>query len=140
MKYKGMEVSEADGRDYKLSDKPKRMLVWDGAPYNALEKEVLGFFQGRWIAANINGTGVCQWLHAAEIPTPTVRPFKSAEELDKAVTVHGPFVLGVTSGIRYLITSYGSNALSLNGDGYTMATVMREFTFLDGAPFGVVEA
>lgn len=140
MKYNGREVEEANGTYYHLGMTPKRMFVWNfDDDAIIVEREVLGFFQGTWIAANNEGTGVTQWRHAAEIPKPTVRSFTSAEELDKAIAKHGPWVLGVTSDTRNLITSYGNSSVRVDGDGYTMVTMMKEFNFLDGAPFGVEE-
>lgn len=74
MKYNGMEVHEAEGRDYRLGMTPKKMLVWDNAQYTPFERDVLGFFNGSWVAADSCGKGVCQWLHAAEIPTEETLP------------------------------------------------------------------
>lgn len=69
MKYKGVELKEADGKDYPLGPTPrKKMLVWElddvGAP---IEREVLGCYDGEWVATH-SGGGVETWAHAAEIP------------------------------------------------------------------------
>lgn len=67
MQYNGQEVIEANGSDYQVSSKPKRMLVWvdNMEPF---EHDVLGFFNGAWLATDhING-GVDHYYHAAEIP------------------------------------------------------------------------
>lgn len=68
MKYNVMEVHEADGAEYELSPTPKKMLVWNSDNLMVVEREVLGFFKERWIAAAVGLQGVCEWEHAAEIP------------------------------------------------------------------------
>lgn len=76
MNYNGKNIEEADGKDYPLSLTTKRMLVWDNGQYSPFERDVLGFFQGFWVAADNYGKGVCQWLHAAEIPKqPTIADY-----------------------------------------------------------------
>lgn len=76
MKYNGLEVHETDGRDYKLETTTKRMLVWDDGQSAPNERDVIGFFQEFWVAADICGKGVCQWDHAAEIPKkPTIADY-----------------------------------------------------------------
>lgn len=139
MKYNGQEVKEANGEDYQLSPTPRKMLVWDHASVVAKEKEILGYHNGVWIAPYALGRGVEFYYHAAEIPTPTLRPFKSAKELDKAVIVHGPFVINVTTGTRMIISSYDNTSIRDHDNAKTMADMVNKFTFLDGAPFGVEE-
>lgn len=140
MKYNGREVEEANGTYYHLGMTPKRMFVWNfDDDAIIVEREVLGFFQGIWIAANNEGTGVTQWRHAAEIPTAKLRPFNSAVEIDKAIAEHGPYILSVTTGTRMLIASYDDTSVRDRDNTQTMEDLMNKFTFLDGAPFGVEE-
>lgn len=138
MNYKDKALEEANGADYPLGMALKKMFVWTDASVKPVERDVLGFFRGLWLTPS--AIGVCQWPHAAEIPTPKGRPFTSAEELDKAIAEHGQWLIGVHSGARYLITSYGNSSVRIDGDGYTMMSMMKDFKFLDGTPCGVKEA
>lgn len=68
MKYNGMELKEADGKDYPPSA-PKSMLVWDKNHIICHVREVIGFINGRWAAVDgAKGAGTCDWDYAAEIP------------------------------------------------------------------------
>lgn len=68
MQYNGQEVIEANGSDYQVSSKPKRMLVWPDGVVHPLEEDVLGFFNGFWLTTDHVNGGVHHFPHAAEIP------------------------------------------------------------------------
>lgn len=68
MKYKGMEVTEANGADYPLSSTPKKMLVWYDGAITPIVADVLGYYNGYWLAADDADKGVVSYGHAAEIP------------------------------------------------------------------------
>lgn len=91
MKYKGMEVIEADGKDYPLSTEPKEMLVWYGDNCKMEVKEVLGYYRGRWIANHTTGIGVSEWEYAAEIPRQKTIVEWSNEIYDK--TKYYPYIV-----------------------------------------------
>lgn len=79
MTYNGLELVEADGKNYQLGPTPKRMFVWDDCDGVLMERDVLGFFNGFWIAAFPDGKGVHNWHHAAEIPTKLETPLTYRE-------------------------------------------------------------
>lgn len=137
--YNGKELKEANGADYPPGA-PKSMLVWDKNHTIYHIREVIGFINGRWAAVDgVKGAGTCDWDYAAEIPTAKVRPFESAEELDKAIAEHGSFIRNVDTGVRIIIDAYNSKEVRVLGMERPMEELFKNYTFADGTPFGVEE-
>lgn len=74
-----------------------------------------------------------------EEPKKKGRPFTSAEELDKAIAEHGPFIRNVDTGIRVIIDAYNGKEVRVLGMERPMEELARNYTFADGTPCGVLE-
>lgn len=75
-------------------------------------------------------------------PEPTYRPFKDAEECWQEMLKHQPFGWLVNLKYKYRVASrhIADNAITLsNGSSHKFSEVFEEYTFVDGAPFGVKE-
>lgn len=75
-------------------------------------------------------------------PEPKYRPFKDAEECLKEMLKHQPFgwVKCKGDGSLGLITLIiNEESIYINSIGSNSERTMREFTFADGTPFGILE-
>lgn len=75
-------------------------------------------------------------------PEPKYRPFKDAEECWKEMLKHQPFgwVKCKGDGSLGLITLIiNEESIYINSIGSNSERTMREFTFADGTPFGILE-
>lgn len=70
---------------------------------------------------------------------PKGRPFTNAEELDKAIVAHGPFIRNVNTGVRIIIDAYNSKEVKVLGMEKPMEELLKNYTFVDGTPCGVLE-
>lgn len=74
-------------------------------------------------------------------PEPTYRPFANTEECWKEMEKHQPFgwVKDKKDGYYVLITAVDNgDYMSLSGNsGWSFYSLMKDYTFADGVPFGV---
>ena len=78
-------------------------------------------------------------------PEPKYRPFKSQEECWDEMLKHKPFgwVKNIETGdlcnISNIYESKGCSKVFLDTCAYTFSSLLNEFTFIDGTPFGIKE-
>ena len=78
-------------------------------------------------------------------PEPKYRPFKSQEECWNEMLKHQPFgwVKNIETGdlcnISNIYESKGCSKVFLDTCAYTLSSLLNEFTFIDGTPFGIKE-
>ena len=78
-------------------------------------------------------------------PEPKYRPFKSQEECWNEMLKHQPFgwVKNIETGdlcnISNIYESEGCSKVFLDTCAYTFSSLLNEFTFIDGTPFGIKE-
>lgn len=117
-------------------------------------KEMLPVFQayaeGKEIESLVNGKyyrvlEICNGMNPKDYrikPEPKYRPFKDAEECLKEMLKHQPFgwVKCKGDGSLGLITLIiNEESIYINSIGSNSERTMREFTFADGTPFGILE-
>ena len=78
-------------------------------------------------------------------PEPKYRPFKTQEECWNEMLKHKPFgwVKNIETGdlcnISNIYESKGCSKVFLDTCAYTFSSLLNEFTFIDGTPFGIKE-
>lgn len=78
-------------------------------------------------------------------PEPKYRPFKSREECWDEMLKHQPFGwaknidTGDLCNISNIYESAGCAKVFLDTCAYTFSSLLNEFTFIDGTPFGIKE-
>ena len=108
------------------------------------------YAEGKEIESLVNGKyyrvlEICNGMNPKDYrikPEPKYRPFKDAEECLKEMLKHQPFgwVKCKGDGSLGLITLIiNEESIYINSIGSNSERTMREFTFADGTPFGILE-
>ena len=101
---------------------------------------------GEWFDVKIETLrSVCEELKYRIKPEIKYRPFKSQEECWDEMLKHKPFgwVKNIETGdlcnISNIYESEGCSKVFLDTCAYTFSSLLNEFTFIDGTPFGIKE-
>ena len=72
-------------------------------------------------------------------PEPKYRPFESQEECWNEISKHQPFgwVTNICIDQKFIITHVGDDDISINTVTSYFSQAFKDFTFVDGIPFGV---
>ena len=117
--------------------------------YSALaEGKIIQFKQenGKWTDLKIDlMCGIAESYKYRIKPEPKYRPFKSQEECWNEMLKHQPFgwvkhkKTEDCSNISNIYKSAGIAKVFLDTCAYTFLSLLNEFTFIDGTPFGIKE-